>query len=92
MYWRGEGVKQDNATALSWFEKGAEWGNPASLNALGMMSADGSGGFEKDLVKARSYFSRAVSLNDPDALFNQAELSFSIFFNRKNWIKIILMP
>jgi SEL1 protein len=47
MYWRGEGVEQNNVTARKWFEKGAEVKNALSLNALGIMHEEGIAGFEK---------------------------------------------
>ncbi|KAJ3019765.1 ERAD-associated protein, partial [Thoreauomyces humboldtii] len=44
MYWRGEGVQQNNITAREWFEKGAVDKNPACLNALAIMLMEGIGG------------------------------------------------
>ncbi len=41
MHWRGEGVSQDNATALKWFHRAAEHGNSAGLNSLGLMYLNG---------------------------------------------------
>lgn len=37
MYWRGDGVQQDNSTALKWFHRAAEYGDPNGYLNLGLM-------------------------------------------------------
>ena len=73
MYWRGEGVEPDEATARKWFERGAAQGNSASLNGLGMMHLRGSAGLEKSIPKAVRYFQDAVNKDNADAMVNLAE-------------------
>ncbi|RKO88751.1 hypothetical protein BDK51DRAFT_12061, partial [Blyttiomyces helicus] len=41
MYWRGEGVAQNNDRARSWFQNGVKHKDPTSLNGLGMMMING---------------------------------------------------
>jgi TPR repeat protein len=41
MYWRGDGVRQDNATALKWFHRAAENGDANGFANLGLMYLHG---------------------------------------------------
>lgn len=41
MYWRGEGVEQDEEMAYKWFELGSKLNDPIALNGLGMMYLNG---------------------------------------------------
>ncbi|KAJ3071446.1 ERAD-associated protein [Podochytrium sp. JEL0797] len=75
MYWRGEGVKRDDAIARQWFERGEELDNGMSLNGLGMMVLRGEGGFEVDTSKALQYFTNAIQKDYADAYVNLAELT-----------------
>ncbi|RKP06995.1 hypothetical protein THASP1DRAFT_17714, partial [Thamnocephalis sphaerospora] len=81
MYWRGEGVSQNNATALRWFLSAAEHDDPVAQNALGVMYRDGSG-VPKDLKKAISYFRAAAAKEGQyDAHVNLGVL----YFNAKHY-------
>ncbi|KAI9358927.1 hypothetical protein DFJ73DRAFT_905064 [Zopfochytrium polystomum] len=75
MYWRGEGVKQDNDTARKWFERGEELDNPASLHQLGLMYLEGVAGLEKDVTKAFSYFTASANMDVPEAQVSAAEMT-----------------
>ena len=44
MYWRGEGVEQNNATARWYFERGVKQGDGASHTGLGLMYEGGVAG------------------------------------------------
>ncbi|KAJ3196223.1 ERAD-associated protein [Irineochytrium annulatum] len=74
MYWRGEGVEQDNTTARLFFEAGEKLENAMSMNALGMMHLEGVAGFEKNFQKAFQYFTEAAQRDNADAQVNLAEL------------------
>jgi TPR repeat protein len=41
MYWRGESVDEDPATALKWFYRAAEYDIPNAWNNLGLMHLKG---------------------------------------------------
>ena len=43
MYYNGEGVPQDDATAVMWYTKAAEQGNAAAQSNLGNMYYNGEG-------------------------------------------------
>jgi SEL1 protein len=61
MYLEGNAiVKQDNQTALKYFEMAAEKNNPVGQSGLGIMYLYGTG-VEKDAAKAFKYFSLAAN-------------------------------
>ncbi|CAG8577249.1 17971_t:CDS:10, partial [Gigaspora margarita] len=78
MYWRGEGVDQNNKTALEWFIRGAtkaRCDNPASQNGLGLMHLDGLEHNDKVIVsenheRAMEFFKLAAAREHPDAQVN----------------------
>ena len=74
MYFRGEGVAADNTTARRWFEKGAQHNEATSLNGLGLLSLEGTGGLPKDLKRAYQYFLKAAEQNNANAQANLGEL------------------
>ncbi|KAL1915474.1 uncharacterized protein VTP21DRAFT_6598 [Calcarisporiella thermophila] len=69
MYWRGEGVPQNNLTAFQWFILGAIEKNEIALNALGQMYLEGTVD-AKDKKKAIGFFKEAAEKNNPDAQVN----------------------
>ncbi|KNC98906.1 ubiquitin ligase complex subunit HRD3 [Spizellomyces punctatus DAOM BR117] len=73
MYWRGEGVEQDNATARQWFERGAIDDNAACLHALGVMNMEGIAG-PKDPSKGFKFIQQAAHKENPDAQAYLGEL------------------
>ncbi|KAJ1568286.1 ERAD-associated protein, partial [Cladochytrium tenue] len=75
MYWRGEGVNQDNDTARKWFERGEELEHSGSLYRLGLMHLEGTAGFDRDVQKAFSYFTAAANMNVPEAQVSAAEIA-----------------
>ncbi|TPX45628.1 hypothetical protein SeMB42_g01683 [Synchytrium endobioticum] len=74
IYWRGEGVDQNNVTARWYFERGARQGDGASHTGLGMMYEYGVAGLPVNLVKAQHYYIKASDLNDSDGRVNLGEL------------------
>ncbi|CAG8433326.1 13061_t:CDS:10 [Ambispora gerdemannii] len=75
MYWRAEGVMQNNATALLWFTKGATLGNPVAQNGLGLMYLHGLSDKNGELLsknrkEAERYFKMAAEAKNPDAQVN----------------------
>ncbi|KAJ3108355.1 ERAD-associated protein [Phlyctochytrium planicorne] len=74
MHWRGDGVKQDNATARKFFERGEEFEDGKSLAALGIMHLKGIAGFKKDSKKALSYFLAAAQLENAEAQVQLGEM------------------
>lgn len=65
MYLRGEGVKQDHAMAMMWFERGAEFEERECHNMLGVMWRDGLVSGRQDMKKAFEHFSKAASHEFP---------------------------
>jgi SEL1 protein len=70
MYLRGEGVKQDYAMAMMWFERGAEYNDRECHNLLGVMLRDGLVPGRQDMKKAIGHFTKAVGLELAEAHVN----------------------
>ncbi|CAG8554689.1 351_t:CDS:10, partial [Diversispora eburnea] len=83
MYWRGEGVEQNNHTAYEWFVRGAQVGNPASINGLGMMFLEGVE-VSKNPDKAMSYFKSAADAEFPDA---HAQVNLGLLYLKRDDFK-----
>lgn len=73
MWLRGEGVRRDPSRAWVWFSRGADQGDPESLNGLGIMFRDGLG-ISKDIKKAAEYFEAAASHHSIDGCVNLAKI------------------
>ena len=69
MFCGGQGVKQDNAKALSWFHKAAEQGSAKVQANLGIMYELGQG-VKQDYAKALSWYLKAAEQGFADAQFN----------------------
>lgn len=59
MYYNGEGVEQDYAEAMEWFEKAAEQGSAEAMYAMGYMYHNGEG-VEQDAEKAAEWGQKAM--------------------------------
>ena len=65
MYDKGQGVPQDNKTAVKWYRLAAEQGNAYAQGNLGVMYASGQGVL-KDYVYAHMWGNIAVSIGGKD--------------------------
>ena len=74
-YFGAQGVEQDCATGLMWWEKAAERGHGRAAACAAMASFSGEG-VPRDEAKARKLAERAVELNDPSGLVFFGELRF----------------
>jgi TPR repeat protein len=73
MYAEGQGVAQDFAQAIIWYEKAAAQGDPDAQCILGEMYADGQGVTQDD-VQAYKWFSLAGSCGIEEAMAALEEL------------------
>jgi TPR repeat protein len=68
-YQDGNGVKQDDETAVKWYRKAAEQGNATAQNDLGIMYRTGSG-VEKSKEEAVSWYRKSARQGNASAMFN----------------------
>ncbi len=61
-YYQGDGVPQDFAQALEWFQRAADQGHVGALNDIGVMYELGQG-VPKDPAKAVEWYRKAVAQN-----------------------------
>ena len=73
MYANGEGVPEDDATAVKWYTKAAEQGDAAAQNNLGVMYEDGHG-VPQDNVMAYMWWNLAAAQGDENAKKNKGKL------------------
>ena len=73
MYANGEGVPEDDATAVKWYTKAAEQGDAAAQNNLGVMYEDGHG-VPQDNVMAYMWWNLAAAQGRDDAKENKGML------------------
>lgn len=77
MYLRGEGVHVDYEKAKAWFDRGVEFAEKESHNALGIMWRDGLiPGKKADIKKAVYHFSVAAGQELAEAQVNLAKVNF----------------
>ena len=74
-YWNGEGVRENDNAAFSWFEKAALKGYPLALFMLGRCYYHGLGGASKDYKKAEMWLDAAVKggVNEARELLTRAQ-------------------
>lgn len=72
-YGAGEGVTQDDRTALYWLKKAAEDGQPQAQSVMGMNYRDGRN-VEPDQQKAFDLFLRAAKQDDVDSQVSVAQM------------------
>ena len=65
MYAEGQGVKQDYAKAVEWYQKAADQGQSDAQYNLGIMYYDGEG-VRQNYTKAKEYFGLACDNKDQD--------------------------
>ncbi|KAG0699377.1 hypothetical protein DFH29DRAFT_833834 [Suillus ampliporus] len=76
MYLRGEGVKQDYAMAMMWFERGAEFEERECLNLLGIVWRDGLVPGRQDMKTAIEFFNRAAAQELAEAHVNLGKYNY----------------
>src|SRR3989344_196759 len=64
MYNKGEGVPEDAAKAVEWFQKAAAQGHDKAQLALGLIYEDGGEGVSKDAAKAAEWWEKAAAQED----------------------------
>ena len=69
MYYKGEGVIQDDKEAARWFQKASEQGNVVAQHALGLMYYEGKGVMQDD-KEAEKWFQKAAEQGNADAQYN----------------------
>lgn len=69
LYARGEGVEEDDLTALEWFKKAAEMDYPDALYTIGNAYSFGNYGLQIDYGASFSYCLRAAQLGNAKAMF-----------------------
>jgi TPR repeat protein len=69
LYFRGAGVRQDNAAALKWWRDAAALGNIRAQNNLGVVFRDGLG-VERNYDEAIKWFESAAANGDAYAHWN----------------------
>jgi len=69
----GEGVTEDKAAALGWFEKAAALGNAKAVNHVGSFNEDGWV-VPRDMAKAAECYARAAQGGDFRGAFNHARM------------------
>lgn len=69
MYGRGDGVPNDDAKAMEWWQKAAAQGNADAQIFLGWMYYSGNG-IPKDAAKALEWYQKAAAQGDVDAQLN----------------------
>jgi len=69
----GDGVAEDKATALDWFERAAKLGNAKAINFVGSFHEDGWV-VPRDLKKAARCYARAARGGDFRGCFNHARM------------------
>lgn len=71
LYYRGRGVRQDNAEALKWFRVAADRGDALAEFNLGVMYAEGQG-VPQDNAEAGKWYRLAADQGNPQAQYNLA--------------------
>ncbi len=69
MYDKGEGVPQDYAKAMQWYQKAANQGDADAQFNLGVMYYEGEGA-PQDYAKALQWYQKAANQGDAQAQYN----------------------
>ena len=69
LYARGEGVEEDDLTAMEWFRKAAEMDYPDALNTIGNAYSFGNYGLQIDYGTSFSYYLRSAHLGNAKGMF-----------------------
>ncbi len=71
MYYKGQGVPQDDAEAAKWYRKAADQGDAVAQNNIGLMYDNGRG-VPQDYGEAVKWYRRAAEQDQSGAQFNLA--------------------
>jgi TPR repeat protein len=71
VYDEGDGIPQDDESAVKWYKKSAEQGNAKAENSLGIMYDIGQGVLQ-DKQEAARWFLKAADRCDPNGAYNLA--------------------
>lgn len=72
-YWGNQGLEPQPAVAAQWYERAAqEHNNPEALYNLGVLHANGQGGYQRNMGRALEYFGRAADPPDGQLPFAMA--------------------
>ena len=80
-------IPEDDVTALKYFEKAAEYGDPSAINMMVAFYTYGFG-VEQDPDKALELASRLADQGDPEALASMEENAYAYFSGEKDGISI----
>ena len=72
-YWGNQGLEPQPAVAREWYERAArEHNNPEALYNLGVLHANGQGGYQRDMPRAMEHFRQAADPVDGQEPFAMA--------------------
>lgn len=80
-------VQEDDATALKYFEKAAEYGDPSAINMMVAFYIYGFG-VPQDPDKALELEAQLASQGDPEALASMEEFAYAFYSGNKDGIDI----
>lgn len=72
LYYYGDGVEQDYAQAMAWYQKAAELGDAKAMNNIGALYYNGWG-VRADRAQAKEWFQRAADAGNELAKENLAK-------------------
>ncbi len=81
------GIQEDDATALKFFEKAAEYGDPEAINMMVAFYTYGFG-VEQDPVKALELSSQLADQGNTEALISMEENAYAYYAGNKDGIDI----
>lgn len=82
-----DGVQEDDAAALMYFEKAAEYGNPSAINMMVAFYIYGFG-VEQDSDKALELSSKLADLGDEEARMAMEEYAYAFYAGNRDGIDI----
>ena len=80
-------IQEDDAVALKYFQKAAEYGNPTAINMMASFYIFGFG-VEQDAAEALNLFSQLASQGDKEALYSIEDFAYAFYSGTKDGIGI----
>lgn len=87
IYQNGKEVERDYTTALHWYLKAANKGNPAAMNMVGRYYDEGYGEIEKDSILAIKYTKMSAEAGNPSGQYNYGYYLYYGTYVKQNWIE-----